>query len=62
MAPGWERWRAQLAHALTPVREWLIGKLGQQPGETVRVQQLGGELGLEELPPSGCRVLTRPSR
>ena len=28
MAPGWERWRAQLADALTPVREWLIRELG----------------------------------
>src|SRR5918996_520543 len=28
MAPGWERWRAQLVEALTPVREWLIGELG----------------------------------
>jgi ubiquinone/menaquinone biosynthesis C-methylase UbiE len=35
MAPGWERWRAQLADALTPVREWLIGALGPQPRETV---------------------------
>lgn len=35
MAPGWERWRAQLADALTPVREWLIWALGPRPGETV---------------------------
>ena len=35
MAPGWERWRAQLAEALTPVREWLIRELAPQPGETV---------------------------
>jgi SAM-dependent methyltransferase len=35
MAPGWERWRAQLADALTPVREWLIRELGPEPGETV---------------------------
>jgi len=35
MAPGWERWRAQLASALTPVREWLIEALGPRPGETV---------------------------
>ena len=35
MAPGWERWRARLADALTPVREWLIGALGPRPGETV---------------------------
>lgn len=35
MAPGWERWRAQLAEALTPVRGWLIRELGPQPGQTV---------------------------
>jgi SAM-dependent methyltransferase len=35
MAPGWERWRAQLAEALTPVRGWLIRKLAPQPGDTV---------------------------
>jgi len=35
MAPGWERWRTQLADALTPVREWLIRALGPEPGETV---------------------------
>jgi ubiquinone/menaquinone biosynthesis C-methylase UbiE len=35
MAPGWERWRAQLADALTPVREWLIRELGPEPGEMV---------------------------
>jgi ubiquinone/menaquinone biosynthesis C-methylase UbiE len=43
MAPGWERWRAQLAEALTPVREWLIGELGPQPGETVL--ELGAGVG-----------------
>jgi ubiquinone/menaquinone biosynthesis C-methylase UbiE len=35
MAPGWERWRVQLADALAPVREWLIRELGPEPGETV---------------------------
>jgi SAM-dependent methyltransferase len=35
MAPGWERRRAELADALTPVREWLIRALGPKPGETV---------------------------
>jgi SAM-dependent methyltransferase len=34
-APGWERWRADLEEALTPVREWLIGALAPQPGDTV---------------------------
>jgi SAM-dependent methyltransferase len=48
MAPGWERWRAQLVDALTPVREWLIRELGPNPGE--RVLELGagiGETGFE---------------
>ena len=35
MAPGWERWRAPLEDALTPVRNWLITHLAPQPGETV---------------------------
>ena len=35
MAPGWERRRAQLADALTPVREWLIGELAPRPGQTL---------------------------
>jgi SAM-dependent methyltransferase len=35
MAPGWERWRAQLEEALTPAREWLIRELAPNPGETV---------------------------
>ncbi len=48
MAPGWERWRAQLADALTPVREWLIGALEPQPGETVLELGAGtGETGFE---------------
>jgi SAM-dependent methyltransferase len=48
MAPGWERWRAQLADALTPVRAWLIGALGPQPRETVLELGAGtGETGFE---------------
>ena len=35
MAPGWERWRAELQDALTPVRDWLITHLAPQPGDTV---------------------------
>ncbi len=48
MAPGWERWRAQLADALTPVREWLIRELGPNAGETVLELGAGtGETGFE---------------
>jgi ubiquinone/menaquinone biosynthesis C-methylase UbiE len=48
MAPGWERWRAQLADALTPVREWLIGNGAPQPGQTVLELGAGtGETGFE---------------
>jgi ubiquinone/menaquinone biosynthesis C-methylase UbiE len=48
MAPGWERWRAQLADALTPVRERLIQELAPQPGETVLELGAGtGETGFE---------------
>jgi ubiquinone/menaquinone biosynthesis C-methylase UbiE len=48
MAPGWERWRAQLADALTPVREWLIRQLRPEPGNTVLELGAGtGETGFE---------------
>jgi SAM-dependent methyltransferase len=35
MAPGWERWRAQLEDAVTPIRNWLVTHLAPQPGNTV---------------------------
>jgi SAM-dependent methyltransferase len=35
MAPGWERWRAQLEGALAPVRKWLITELAPRPGDMV---------------------------
>jgi SAM-dependent methyltransferase len=35
MAPGWERWRAQLEETMTPVRKWLISELAPQSGDTV---------------------------
>jgi len=48
MAPGWERWRAQLAEALTPVRGWLLGELKPQPGQTVLELGAGvGDTGFE---------------
>ncbi len=48
MAPGWERWRAQLANALTPVREWLIRELAPRSGATLLELGAGtGETGFE---------------
>jgi SAM-dependent methyltransferase len=48
MAPGWERWRAQLAEALAPVRGWLLGELQPQPGQTVLELGAGvGDTGFE---------------
>jgi len=48
MAPGWERWRAQLAEALTPVRRWLLAELQPQPGQTVLELGAGvGDTGFE---------------
>jgi ubiquinone/menaquinone biosynthesis C-methylase UbiE len=35
MAPGWERRRAQLEEAMTPVRDWLVRELAPKPGDTV---------------------------
>lgn len=35
VAPGWERWRAQLGAAYQPVREWLLAELDPRAGETL---------------------------
>jgi ubiquinone/menaquinone biosynthesis C-methylase UbiE len=62
MAPGWERWQDQLADALTPVREWLIGKLSPQPGQTLLELGAGsGDTGFEAatiLGGGGCLIST----
>jgi SAM-dependent methyltransferase len=48
MAPGWERWRAQLEESLTPVRDWLIRELAPRPGDTVLEVSAGaGDTGFE---------------
>lgn len=48
MAPGWERWRAQLEEALAPVRVWLVSELSPQPGDTVLELAAGaGDTGFE---------------
>ncbi len=48
MAPGWERWRAQLADALAPVRDWLIRELAPRSGDTVLELGAGtGETGFD---------------
>lgn len=35
MAPGWERWRAEMEEMSTPVRDWLLSALAPRPGDTV---------------------------
>jgi len=35
MAPGWERWRAEVEATSTPVREWMLRALAPRPGDTV---------------------------
>lgn len=35
MAPGWERWRAEVEATSTPVREWMLRALAPTPGGTV---------------------------
>jgi len=34
MAPGWERWRAEVEATSTPVREWMLSALAPSPGDT----------------------------
>ena len=48
MAPGWERWRAQLEASLAPVRDWLIRELAPRPGDTALELSAGaGDTGFE---------------
>lgn len=48
IAPGWERWRAHLEEAVSPVREWMIRELGPQPGDTLLELAAGaGDTGFE---------------
>ena len=58
MAPGWERWRAQLEEGLAPVREWLLTELAPQPGDTVLELGAGpGDTGF-----TACEVLGQRGR
>jgi ubiquinone/menaquinone biosynthesis C-methylase UbiE len=48
MAPGWERWRAEMEVASAPVRAWLVREFAPQPGETVLELSAGaGDTGFE---------------
>jgi SAM-dependent methyltransferase len=48
MAPGWERWRAHLEQATSPVHEWLIKELEPESGDTVLELAAGtGDLGFK---------------
>lgn len=35
MAPGWERWRAEIEATSAPIREWMLRALAPRPGDTV---------------------------
>jgi SAM-dependent methyltransferase len=61
MAPGWERWRAQLEEALAPVREWLTTELAPRPGDTVLELSAGpGDTGFAAAAIAGerCRLIS----
>jgi ubiquinone/menaquinone biosynthesis C-methylase UbiE len=48
IAPGWERWRARIEEATTPVREWMLKQLAPRPGDTVLELAAGaGDTGFE---------------
>jgi SAM-dependent methyltransferase len=48
MAPGWERWRAEIEATSTPVREWLIRELEPRPGDAILELAAGpGDTGFE---------------
>jgi SAM-dependent methyltransferase len=48
IAPGWERWRAEIEATSTPVREWLIRELEPRPGDTILELAAGpGDTGFE---------------
>lgn len=54
MAPGWERWRAEVEETSTPVREWLIRELAPKPGDTILELAAGpGDTGFEAAPRVG---------
>jgi SAM-dependent methyltransferase len=62
MAPGWDRWRAHLEQALSPVRQWLVGALAPAPGDTLLELSAGaGDTGFAaaaELGESGRLIST----
>ena len=48
MAPGWERWRAQLEDNAAPIREWMVARLAAKPGDTVLELSAGaGDTGFD---------------
>jgi SAM-dependent methyltransferase len=48
LAPGWERRRPFIEGIATPVREWLLGELAPQPGQTLLELAAGaGDTGFE---------------
>lgn len=35
VAGGWERWRDAIEEATAPIRDWMLGELNPQPGDTL---------------------------
>lgn len=55
IAPGWERWRAQLEDGYTPVREWLVRELRAGDGSTILELSAGaGDTGFQALAAAGA--------
>jgi ubiquinone/menaquinone biosynthesis C-methylase UbiE len=54
MAPGWERWRAQLEQDAAPIRNWMVRALAVKAGDTVLELSAGaGDTGFEVAPALG---------
>lgn len=48
IAPGWERWRAEIEQVSAPVREWMLRELDPRAGQTVLELAAGaGDTGFE---------------
>jgi SAM-dependent methyltransferase len=55
IAPGWERQRARIEETTAPVREWMLGELAPQPGDTLLELAAGaGDTGFQAVAIAGA--------